>query len=304
MEHGPMSRTSALHRRLGVVAVAGAVSALVAALALAAPARLVREESVVLPGATPLGLSAAAGYRLVKSWDFVTKVRDEAALRAEFHTRYIYENGTLDHLNDEWSRYKDDENHVFTPAGLALVARSAGAPAPGGVSSGMLRSRWTGKYGVFEIRLQAPKGRGLWPAFWLNPEDKRWPPEIDVVELVNDRGPTPDRSFHFLHGAGKSHDKPLVSALDRHGAYLAKRDFSADFHVFSVEWTPSRVRHRVDGVLVADRAFRWIHDDGRDAGPAHVLVNLAVGGKWPGPPVDASVFPASLVVSHLRIWQR
>jgi beta-glucanase (GH16 family) len=304
MELGPMSRASATPRRLALVTVAGAVIALMAAFAMAAPARVQAEPNVTLPSGTPLGLTADAGYRLVKNWDFVTKLRDEAALRAEFQTRYIYENGALDHLNDEWSRYRDEQNHVFTPAGLALVARSKGALAPGAISSGMLRSRWTGKYGVFEIRMRAPKGRGLWPAFWLNPEDKRWPPEIDVVELVNDRGPTPDRSFHFLHGAGKSRDQPLVSALDRYGAYVPKQDFSADFHVFSVEWTPTRVRHRVDGVLVADRAFRWIHDDGKDAGPAHVLVNLAVGGKWPGPPADASIFPASLVISHLRVWQQ
>jgi hypothetical protein len=59
----------------------------------------------------------------------------------------------------------------------------------------------------------------------------------------------------------------------------------------------------VDGVLVVDRAYRWQHDDGKDGGPAHVLVNLAVGGKWPGPPAAQSL-PAHLHVEYIRVWQR
>ena len=62
------------------------------------------------------GSPSASGYRLVKDWDFGTTIRDQDALRREFHTRYIYGNGTLDHLNDEWSRYRDNDNHVFTRA--------------------------------------------------------------------------------------------------------------------------------------------------------------------------------------------
>ncbi len=120
---------------------------------------------------------------------------------------------------------------------------------------------------------------------------------------MNDHGSVPDRSFHFLHGKGQSDEQALVSHLDRYGAYAAHHDFSHGFHAFSVEWTPTRVRHFVDGVLVADRAFRWVHDDGTDGGPAHVLVNLAVGGKWAGPPSDASIFPATLSVAFMRVWQ-
>ncbi|HTQ08035.1 MAG TPA: glycoside hydrolase family 16 protein [Polyangiaceae bacterium] len=251
----------------------------------------------------PFGTSPAERYHLVKNWDFRRGIRDEATLRAEFETRYVYDGGRLDHLGDEWSRYREHDNHVFTPNGLALVARVDGEPAPGKIESGMLRSRWTGRYGVFEICMRAPEGKGLWPAFWLNPEDGRWPPEIDVVEIVNDRGPVADRSFHFLHGKGVGAAAP-GSRLDAEGAYPANPDYSRAFHLFSVEWSPSRVRHLVDGVRVADREFRWIHDDGSDAGPAHVLVNLAVGGHWAGVPSDPAIFPAALEVAFMRVWQR
>ncbi|MEA2700740.1 MAG: hypothetical protein QOI66_5011, partial [Myxococcales bacterium] len=65
-----------------------------------------------------------------------------------------------------------------------------------------------------------------------------------------------------------------------------------------------RVRHFVDGSLVADRRFRWQHKNGSDGGPAHVLVNLAVGGKWPGPPQEDTIFPARLDIAYIRVWQR
>ncbi len=64
------------------------------------------------------------------------------------------------------------------------------------------------------------------------------------------------------------------------------------------------MRDYVDGVLVVDRAFEWKHPDDTDGGPAHVLVNLAVGGRWPRPPVDAKAFPAKLEIDYIRVWQR
>jgi beta-glucanase (GH16 family) len=269
-----------------------------AALCLAAESRAAG------PPAAPVGVAAGSGYRLVHDWDFVAKIRDRAALRREFFTRYIYAEGKLDHLNDEWSRYRDNDNHVFTPRGLSLVARVPRKLSPGGVESGMLRSRWSGQYGVFEIRMKVPKGRGFWPAFWLNPEDKRWPPEIDVVEIVNNGRDTTRHSFHFVHGGGARNARARASKLDENKAYVPGHDYSDGFHVFAVEWTPTGVCHLVDGVVVSDREFRWCHDDGTDAGPAHVLVNLAVGGKWAGVPAGPKLFPASLEVAHIRVWQR
>ena len=252
----------------------------------------------------PTGFSAADGYRLVKDWDFAGVVRDEPALRREFATRYIYASGALDHLNDEWSRYRDHDNHVFTPRGLALVARVRGALGPAAIESGMLRSRWSGEYGVFEIRMKVPPGRGLWPAFWLNPEDQKWPPEIDVVEIVNNGRDDTRRSFHFLHPDGTARDGAAASRLDQSQTFRPGVDYAADFHVFAVEWTPERVRHLVDGVVIADRAYRWVHPDGSDGGPAHVLVNLAVGGQWPGPAERPTDFPATLEIAYIRVWQR
>ena len=89
---------------------------------------------------------------------------------------------------------------------------------------------------------------------------------------------------------------------NRHNAITQEADYADGFHVFSVEWMPDAVRHYIDGELVADRDFQWRHKDGSDGGAAHVLVNLAVGGRWPGPP-DAKTLPARLEISHVRVWQ-
>lgn len=253
------------------------------------------------PPEAPRGFKPDAGYHLVKDWDFRDRIRDERALRDEFYTRFVYGGGKLDHLNDEWSRYRDHDNHVFTPDGLALVARPDGPPAPGNIESGMLRSRWTGRYGVFEIAMRTPAGHGMWPSFWLNPQDGKWPPEIDVVEIVDNGREDTHRSFHFLHAKKL---QPGWSKLDARHTYAPGLDYARGFHVFAVEWTPDRVRHFVDGTLIADRPFTWAHDDGSDGGPAHVLVNLAVGGKWPGPPDATTHFPASLDIQYIRVWQR
>lgn len=246
---------------------------------------------------------AGRGMRLVKNWDFAVTVTDETALRQEFFTRYIFDNGRLDFLNDEWQRYRDHDNHRFEDSALSLVAHLRGRLAPGGIESGMLRSRWSGQYGYFECRMKVPAGRGMWPAFWLIPQDAKWPPEIDVVEIVDDGRIGTRQSFHFLHGRGAKTATVHASRLDRFHAWRPGFDYADDFHRFAVDWTPDRVRHYVDDVLVVDRAFAWRHNDGSDAGPAHVLVNLAVGGKWPGPPSDPGLFPARLRVAHVRVWQ-
>lgn len=243
-------------------------------------------------------------YKLVKSWDFGVNIRNESELRQEFYTRYVYSNGTLDHLKGEWQRYRDNQNHVFSDLGLSLVARVRDGLSEGKIESGMLRSKWSGKYGYFEARMKVPPGRGLWPAFWLNPEDQKWPPEIDVVEIVDNGRDTTRVSFHILHGVGTKNTHVNFSRLDRWHAYHPGFDYAEGFHTFAVEWTEDGVRHYVDNALVADRSYGWKHDDGADAGPAHVLVNLAVGGSWPGPPVDAGAFPAKLVIDYIRVWQR
>lgn len=257
-------------------------------------------------GATPEPV-AGKGYRMVKNWDFGNTLPTLDSVFAEFHTRYVYENGKLAYLpgNKEWQRYSEQDNHVMHDDALHLVARISGGMHNGGISSGMLRSRWSGRLGYYECRIKVPRGRGLWPACWLNPEDTLWPPEIDIVEIVNNGRDTTLRSFHNVIGRNRGdHGELTFSLLNQWHAYNPGIDYADDFHVFAVEWTESHVRHYVDDKLVAERRFEWQHPDGSDGGAAHFLVNLAVGGKWPGKPQSSSDFPAALEVDYIRVWQR
>jgi len=247
---------------------------------------------------------AGQGYRLVKDWSFGRNVNDLAELRDQFYTRFIYEGGKLDTLKDEWQRYRDNQNHEFADGRFALVARAPGELKNGQIESGMLRSKWSGEYGYIEGRMKVPTGRGLWPAFWLNPQDQVWPPEIDIMEIVNNGRDTTRNAFHNLHGNGGRGRPASASLLDKFGSYRPGIDFADGFHTFAIRWEPDRVRHYVDDKLVADRPFAWVHQNGRDAGPAHLLVNLAVGGEWPGPPQRSSDFPARLEIEYLRVWQQ
>ena len=272
-----------------------------AALAASAPLAAACPEAAVPSTPPPSAPAAAPGYRLVKDWDFCHRIRTAEQLQAEFHTRYVYKNGTLDFLNDEWQRYRDNRNHQFTPQGLALVARAPGGLARGAIESGMLRSRWSGEYGYFEASLRVPAARGAWPAFWLNPQDARWPPEIDVLEIVNNGRDGPTRSFHFLHDGQNKRADATFSMLGKNKFYQPGFSYAEGFHRFAVLWTPEAVATFVDDLRIQESPFSWTHADGVDAGPAHVLLNLAVGGGWPGAPERIEDFPMQLDVQYIRV---
>jgi beta-glucanase (GH16 family) len=287
--------------RIALMALAFCISVLpchaVEPLAEAKPVSSAKPSSVPLP--PPI---AGKGYKLIQNWDFSTTVTTQSKLYENFYTRYIYNDGKLDVLNKEWERYRDNDNHVLDGKVLKLTARVVGGLKDGGIESGMLRSKWTGKYGYFECSMKVPRGRGMWPAFWINPQ-VGWPPEIDVVEIVNNGRDTTRNSFHMVHGKNKD-NATRESKLDKWGSYRPTFDYADDYHTFAVEWTPDTVSHFVDGQQVARRRYFWTHDDGTDGGPAHVLLNLAVGGEWPGPPLSTSDFPAELAVKFVRVWQK
>jgi beta-glucanase (GH16 family) len=302
-EHQPLGAARMRARRaLLMRLLAGAGWVTTAGCTTSAPAPVRAAEKVTGEPDVPAAIRDK-GYRLVQNWDFASTVTNDRQLYDAFFTRYIYEGGKLDKLNNEWQRFRDNQNHVFEDGALALVARARDGVAEGKIESGMLRSKWSGQYGYFECRMKVPGGRGMWPAFWLNPQDATWPPEIDIVEIVNNGRDTTRNSFHFVHPGAKEPMPVASSRLDKQQTYRPPFDYQDDFHTFAAEWTAERVRHFVDDVLVVDRAFRWVHKDGADAGPAHVLLNLAVGGTWPGSPT-ADALPAKLLVKYIRVWQR
>lgn len=155
-------------------------------------------------------------------------------------------------------------------------------------TSGLLTSRETFSqtYGYFEIRAKLPRGQGLWPAFWLLPADGSWPPEIDVFEVL---GHKPGEVHQTVHWSQWGQHKMSHAMFD-------EIDASAGFHVYGVEWTAQSIRWFVDGRQTA----QFPAPPGLKK-PFYLLINLAVGGQWPGP-ADPEAVPAEMEVDYVRVY--
>ena len=165
------------------------------------------------------------------------------------------------------------------------------------------RADW--KYCRVEVRAQLPTGRGIWPAIWMLPAQEKYGTwvasgEIDIVELV---GHEPNKVHGTLHFGGKwpknvEAGKPFT---------LAKGTFADDFHVFALEWEPDAIRWYVDGELYQTQT-KWHSEGGPFPAPFdhafYLILNISVGGQWPGPPDATTVFPQRMLVDYVRVYQR
>ncbi|QGV77152.1 glycoside hydrolase family 16 protein [Streptomyces ficellus] len=160
--------------------------------------------------------------------------------------------------------------------------------------------RFTTTYGRVEARMKVPRGQGMWPAFWMLGNDIGqigWPAsgEIDVMENV---GFEPSTVHGTLHGPGYSGSGGIGAAHTLPGGQA----FADAFHTFAVDWSPDAITWSVDGTVYqrrtpADLGGRsWVFNK-----PFFLILNLAVGGYWPGDPDGSTVFPGQLVVDHVRV---
>jgi beta-glucanase (GH16 family) len=255
-----------------------------------------------------------AGYDLVVDDEF-----DGTELStSNWWTRYPYNGGMQDTLNDEQELYRESNNHVMTGSTLKLTAYKNNPDSSHAYSSGMIRAKTLVRYGYFEARVKMPHGIGAWPAFWLasepgngDPNALGWPPEIDIFEFVNNG--TDDRS-NMLHTGVITHNGTQDGAFlytnpdfnTQWNYWTAPFDFTDDFHVFGALWdTNDQVTVYVDGTPLVTHSYRWLHDDGSDGEFADVRLNYAIGGAWAGRyGIDDSVFPAAVEVDYVRVYQK
>jgi len=153
--------------------------------------------------------------------------------------------------------------------------------------------------GRFEARIRLPVGQGIWPAFWMlgaDIDEVGWPDcgEIDVMEY---RGHEPRVIHGTIHGPGHAGDDAVS------GRILLDREAHEDFHVYAVEWTESAIVWEVDGRVYHTATpddlpsdARWVYDH-----PFFILLNVAVGGRWPGAPDEDTVFPQTMLVDWVRV---
>jgi len=261
------------------------------------------------PITSPDNSYAPAGYTL----KFNDEFNGTALNRSKWFTRYIYGSETTDHLNDEKERYRDNGNHVVANGVLSLVAKKVADAADGvNYESGMIRSDWTARYGYFAARVKMPKGVGVWPAFWLNSDVSAvgrmgWPPEIDIFEYVNNGVEDKPNMFHSAMSGGALSTLQWASPNFNTSMqeYIGTTNFDEDWHIFGCLWDESSVTVYLDGNKVYTRNFAWNYADGTLAGPAHILLNLAIGGAWAGRHgIDDGAFPQALQIDWVRAYQK
>jgi beta-glucanase (GH16 family) len=212
--------------------------------------------------------------------------------------------------NNELETYTDRPANLQQQNGyLVITVRKEDLTGPDGIprhyTSGRLntQNRFTQKYGRFEARIQLPTGKGIWPAFWLlgdNHETAPWPDcgEIDVLESIG----APDTIYSTLHGPGYSGRKGITTKFP----VPAGESVNTAFHIYAVEWSPDDIKFFFDDHLIARHTpvdlppnTRWVYDH-----PFYILLNLAVGGYWPGNPDDTTVFPQQMLIDYVRVYSR
>jgi beta-glucanase (GH16 family) len=242
-----------------------------------------------------------ASYVLVWSDDF-----SGANGSSPDSSKWVMETGGGGWGNNELESYTArPENAKVQDGNLVITAIQGNFTGTDGITrpytSARLKTqgKFDQKYGRFEARIKIPAGQGIWPAFWMlgsNITTVDWPAcgEIDIMENI---GKEPAMVHGSLHGTG----------FDSTASYtLSTGKFADDFHVYAVEWEPGVVRFYVDGNLYDTRTSANVPAGGTWAfdHPFFILLNVAVGGNWPGSPDGTSTFPQTMLVDYVRVYSK
>ncbi len=226
-------------------------------------------------------------------------------------SKWTYETGGGGWGNGELENYTNRTDNVYmeqdpgNPNNRFLTIKAIKENYGGNqYTSGRIitRDKFEFTYGKVEMRAKLPVGQGIWPAFWMLGSDigegRNWPDcgELDIMEFV---GSTPTKVYGTIHG-------PAYNGGGGIGAWHNNPEgFNNDFHTYSVEWEPNVVRWYFDGQLFQQRTpddlfgRTWVFDH-----DAFIILNLAVGGAWPGAPDASTVFPQKYTVDYVRVYQR
>ncbi len=226
-------------------------------------------------------------------------------------SKWVQETGGNGWGNDELEYYTTRPQNAFLQDGnLVIKVMAEKFTGADGVSRNYTSARlktqgkFSQAYGRFEARIKIPRGQGIWPAFWMLGDDVEkagWPTcgEIDIMENI---GKEPSLVHGTIHGPGYSGAEGIGGPY----AFPANARAADDFHIFAVEWEPKAIRFYVDDHLYTTRtpadlpkSAKWVYDH-----PFFLLLNVAVGGGWPGNPDASTVFPQAMLVDYVRVFNR
>ncbi|MCB8995356.1 MAG: glycoside hydrolase family 16 protein [Bacteroidales bacterium] len=208
--------------------------------------------------------------------------------------------------NAELEYYRDGTHNAEVRDGNLIITARADSFENRAYTSARLTSKMKNEgwvYGKIEARIKLPYGQGIWPAFWMlgtSIDTIRWPRcgEIDIMEMIggNGRENTVHGTIHFANSERKHDSRGGKITLD-------KGKFSDEFHVYSIDWSPDSIKWLVDGkqyfaTEINTEEFSAFHHK------FFILLNLAVGGYWPGNPDETTVFPQEMKVDYVRVYQK
>lgn len=255
------------------------------------------EPKVPTPG--PTSTSEARDPADVEGWELVWQDEfDGSYLDTDY---WIYDTGAGGWGNEELQFYTNRPDNVRTEQGVLVIEARQEEFRGSDYTSARIKTQtlnsWT--YGRIEARMKLPTGQGIWPAFWMLGENfptAGWPEcgEIDIMENIGD----PRTVYGTVHGPGYSGGDGVGSSVTTSGDPLDE-----SFHNYYVEWKPDEIRWYLDGVEYhsitnADVPGEWVYDH-----PFFIILNLAVGGQWPGYPDQTTQFPQQLMVDYVRVYR-
>jgi len=208
--------------------------------------------------------------------------------------------------NNELQYYTDRPENVTVENGFLLITANREDFNGSQFTSARIQTegKFEQRFGRFEARMRLPFGQGMWPAFWMLGNDQNgaiiWPErgEIDIMEY---RGQNPSITIGSVHGPGYSGADAISKEFE-----LTDDRFDTGFHVFGIEWGPDFINYYVDDVLYnqitpddVPEGGEWVFDER----PFHILINLAVGGDFVGNPNEETVFPQTMLVDYVRVYE-
>lgn len=208
--------------------------------------------------------------------------------------------------NNEWEYYTARTNNLRIESNMLVIEAKQESYMGSGYTSGRIKTQgkvsWA--YGRMEARMKLPRGQGIWPAFWtlgtnITTPGNGWPTcgEIDILENI---GREPSTVHGTIHGPGYSGANGIGGGYSLPGNAV----FADDFHVYAIEWTTNQIKWFVDGTpyftvtpASLPSGTTWVFTQ-----PQFIILNLAVGGNWPGNPDGTTVFPQRLTVDYVRVY--
>lgn len=245
-------------------------------------------------------------YQLVWSDEFEGAVIDESKWSYDLGDGCDISPDLCGWGNNELQYYTESPENSFLSDGKLVIKAIKEIPYyldeyPFTSARMVTKSKGDWKYGRIDVRAKLPIGKGLWPAIWMLPTENvygGWPKsgEIDIMENVGDE---PQRVFGTIH---YGHD---FWRFNSKGIELDEGTFADDFHIFTVLWTESCIQFQMDGKNVGVPNSRstvlpttWPFDQ-----EFYLLLNVAVGGNLPGNPDPSTIFPQTMEVDYVRVYQ-